>query len=71
MVTNQYSNTEEYNTYEESIQQPIDKIKTDYDSHVDTLSELSKKGYNNNLNHFVESFIPNTKHHAKICRESK
>ena len=35
MVTDEYSNTDEYKTYEVFIQQPRDKIKANYDNHVD------------------------------------
>ena len=33
--TDEYSNTDEYKTYEVFIQQPRDKIKANYDNHVD------------------------------------
>ena len=33
---------------------------------MDTLSELAKKGYKKNHNDFVETYIPNAKHPAKI-----
>ena len=36
METGKYRNIGEYKTYEDIIQQPIDKTKTNYDNHVDT-----------------------------------
>ena len=38
---------------------------------MDTKSELVKKVHKNNLNDFVETFINNLKHHAKLYSKSK
>ena len=62
--TGEYGDKDEENKDKENNQQPTDKIKYNYCNRVDFFSYLPQKIYKNNINNFVENFIPNAKRHS-------
>ena len=69
MESDDYDNKHEEKKYNDSIQQPTDKIKSNYGDCVETSSYLAKKRYNNNIIYFLEHFFPYAKRNSNQCSE--